>query len=76
MMVEVGEEVWGRAWPPLYEALGGNPWAAMPSLHFATSLMAAILLSERPGRRARPAGATRSRSASRSSTSASTTSST
>ena len=30
----------------MYDALGGNPWAAMPSLHFATSLMAAISLSE------------------------------
>jgi membrane-associated phospholipid phosphatase len=46
MMVEVGEKAWGRAWPRLYESLGGNPWAAMPSLHFATSLLAAILLSE------------------------------
>ena len=36
----------GRAWPVLYDALGGNPWAAMPSLHFATSLMAAFLLAE------------------------------
>jgi membrane-associated phospholipid phosphatase len=46
IMVEVGEEAWGRAWPGMYGALGGNPWAAMPSLHFATSLMAAILLAE------------------------------
>jgi membrane-associated phospholipid phosphatase len=46
IMVEVGEEEWGRAWPILYDALGGNPWAAMPSLHFATSLMAALLLAE------------------------------
>jgi membrane-associated phospholipid phosphatase len=46
VMVEVGEKAWGRAWPALYESLGGNPWAAMPSLHFATSLLAAILLSE------------------------------
>ncbi len=46
VMVEVGEDVWGPAWPPLYEALGGNPWAAMPSLHFATSLQAALLLAE------------------------------
>ena len=45
-MVEVGERAWGRAWPALYGSLGGNPWAAMPSLHFATSLLAAILLSE------------------------------
>jgi membrane-associated phospholipid phosphatase len=46
LMVEVGEGTWGRAWPVLYESLGGNPWAAMPSLHFATSLLAAILLRE------------------------------
>jgi membrane-associated phospholipid phosphatase len=46
IMVEVGEEEWGKAWPVLYDALGGNPWAAMPSLHFATSLMAALLLAE------------------------------
>jgi membrane-associated phospholipid phosphatase len=46
IMVEVGEEQWGRSWEPLYNFLGGNPWAAMPSLHFAASLMAAILLTE------------------------------
>ena len=46
IMVEVGEEEWGRAWPVLYDTLGGNPWAAMPSLHFATSLMSALLLAE------------------------------
>ena len=46
IMVEVGEKTWGRAWGRMYASLGGNPWAAMPSLHFATSLMAAILLSE------------------------------
>ena len=46
VMVEVGERTWGRAWPMLYESLGGNPWAAMPSLHFTTSVLAAILLAE------------------------------
>ncbi len=46
LMAEVGEETWGRAWPRMYELAGGNPWAAMPSLHFASSVMAAILLSE------------------------------
>jgi membrane-associated phospholipid phosphatase len=46
VMVEVGQETWGRAWPKLYQSLGGNPWAAVPSLHFATSLLAAILLWE------------------------------
>ncbi|MQA75559.1 MAG: phosphatase PAP2 family protein, partial [Solirubrobacterales bacterium] len=46
IMVDVGEGVWGPAWARLYDSLGGNPWAAMPSLHFATSLMAALLLAE------------------------------
>jgi membrane-associated phospholipid phosphatase len=46
IMVEVGEPTWGRAWEGMYKALGGNPWAAMPSLHFATSVMGAISLSE------------------------------
>ena len=46
MMVEYGEEFWKSGWAPLYGALGGNPLAAMPSLHFATSVMAARLLSE------------------------------
>ena len=46
IMVGVGEETWGSAWPTLYGTLGSNPWAAMPSLHFATSLLAALSLSE------------------------------
>ncbi|MBS1860182.1 MAG: phosphatase PAP2 family protein [Actinobacteria bacterium] len=46
IMVEVGEPLWGRYWGPLYAALGGNPWAAMPSLHFATSMAGAVSLSE------------------------------
>jgi membrane-associated phospholipid phosphatase len=46
MMVEFGEEFWRGAWGPLYSVLGGNPFAAMPSLHFATSVMAATLLAE------------------------------
>jgi membrane-associated phospholipid phosphatase len=46
IMVEVGEDTWGAAWPKMYDALGGNPWAAMPSLHFATSLVAALSLAE------------------------------
>jgi membrane-associated phospholipid phosphatase len=46
IMVEVGEETWKSAWPAMYGALGGNPWAAMPSLHFATSVTAAISLAE------------------------------
>ena len=46
IMVDVGQQVWGRLWSPLYGFLGGNPLAAMPSLHFATSLMAAHVLAE------------------------------
>jgi membrane-associated phospholipid phosphatase len=46
LMVEYGEHFWGDRWSPLYSVLGGNPLAAMPSLHFATSLMAALLLAE------------------------------
>ena len=45
IMVESGERFWGSAWRPLYDLLGGNPYAAMPSLHFATSVMAAHVLS-------------------------------
>jgi hypothetical protein len=46
MMVEYGEQLFGDGWGPLYSVFGGNPLAAMPSLHLATSLMAALLLSE------------------------------
>jgi membrane-associated phospholipid phosphatase len=46
MMVEYGESFWQDGWGPLYSVFGGNPLAAMPSLHFATSVMAALLLSE------------------------------
>ena len=46
MMREHGEAFWKTAWSPLYDVLAGNPLAAMPSLHFATSLMAAHLLRE------------------------------
>jgi membrane-associated phospholipid phosphatase len=46
MMVEYGEYFWRDGWGPLYSVFGGNPLAAMPSLHFATSTMAALLLAE------------------------------
>jgi len=46
MMIEYGQQFWGGRWEGLYDVLGGNPLAAMPSLHFATSLMGAHLLSE------------------------------
>lgn len=53
LMERVGKDVWGDAWPALYRTFGGNPWAAMPSLHFGASVLAAMLLSES----SRPAGA-------------------
>jgi membrane-associated phospholipid phosphatase len=46
MMLEYGEQFWGDRWGALYDVLGGNPLAAMPSLHFATSVTAARLMSE------------------------------
>jgi len=46
MMIEYGQQFWGDRWNALYDVLGGNPLAAMPSLHFATSLMAAHLLAD------------------------------
>ena len=44
-MVEAGERFWKGLWRPLYDGLEGNPFAAMPSLHFGTSVMAARVLS-------------------------------
>ena len=46
MMVEYGQQFWKSGWAPLYGVLGGNPLAAMPSLHFATSVQAAHVLSD------------------------------
>jgi membrane-associated phospholipid phosphatase len=46
IMEEAGERVWRRLWRPLYHSLQGNPFAAMPSLHFGTSVMAARVLSQ------------------------------
>jgi membrane-associated phospholipid phosphatase len=46
MMTEYGEQFWKSGWAPLYGVLGGNPLAAMPSLHFATSVTAAHVLSD------------------------------
>jgi len=45
IMVEAGERFWKGLWRPLYDGLEGNPFAAMPSLHFGTSVMAAHVLS-------------------------------
>lgn len=46
IMVEAGSEFWGSLWQRLYDSLGRNPFAAMPSLHFATSVTAAHVLSD------------------------------
>ena len=46
VMYEYGEQFWRTGWQPLYDFLGGNPLAAMPSLHFATTVMAAYALTE------------------------------
>jgi membrane-associated phospholipid phosphatase len=46
IMTEAGELCWGRAWQRLYDSLSGNQLAAMPSLHFGTSVMAAHVLSD------------------------------
>jgi membrane-associated phospholipid phosphatase len=46
IMVEAGTEFWGEHWQRLYDSLGRNPFAAMPSLHFGTSVMAAHVLGE------------------------------
>jgi membrane-associated phospholipid phosphatase len=46
IMVEAGERAWGRHWTRLYDSLSGNQLAAMPSLHFGTSVMAAHVLSD------------------------------
>lgn len=45
MMVEYGERFWRSRWERMYGSLAGNPLAAMPSLHFATSVSAAHALS-------------------------------
>ena len=46
IMEEAGQRAWRRLWQPLYHSLQGNPFAAMPSLHFGTSVMAARILSQ------------------------------
>jgi len=53
MMVEYGEGFWRQGWGPLYSLFSGNPLAAMPSLHCATSVAATLELAEV----AAPAGA-------------------
>lgn len=56
VMIEFGERIWGPIWTRAFGLLASNPWAAMPSLHFGTALMAAILLSDAGGRTERVLG--------------------
>ncbi len=56
VMIEFGERIWGPIWTRAFGLLASNPWAAMPSLHFGTALMAAILLSDTGGRTERILG--------------------
>jgi membrane-associated phospholipid phosphatase len=46
LMLGYGEQFWGDNWHRLYDGLAGNPLAAMPSLHFATSVMSAHVLAD------------------------------
>ena len=46
LMLDYGEQFWQHRWERLYDGLAGNPLAAMPSLHFATSVTAAHVLSD------------------------------
>jgi len=46
LMREYGEQILGARWGQLYGTLGGNPLAAMPSLHFGTSVAAAQVLRD------------------------------
>lgn len=50
VMVEFGEDLLGPSWTRIFGTLNGNPWAAMPSLHFATAVMAAVLVSDAGGK--------------------------
>ena len=50
VMVEFGEDLLGPSWTRIFGTLNGNPWAAMPSLHFATAVMAAILVTDAGGK--------------------------
>jgi hypothetical protein len=46
IMTEAGERVWRKYWTRLYDSLSGNQLAAMPSLHFGSSVMAAHVLAD------------------------------
>ena len=50
--VEVLRDLRGKPRPALTHYRGANPWAAMPSDHFATALMTALVLADHDRRAA------------------------
>jgi membrane-associated phospholipid phosphatase len=46
VVAEVGAELRGRPRPGIDHNAGANPWAAMPSDHFASAAMTALVLAE------------------------------
>src|SRR5919198_2474524 len=46
VVAEVGKELRGHPRPGVDHAVGANPWASMPSDHFGSAAMTAMLLSE------------------------------
>jgi membrane-associated phospholipid phosphatase len=46
VLLQTSPRVFGPAWEGLYSRLASNPYAAMPSLHFASSVSAARALRE------------------------------
>lgn len=46
VLLETSPRVFGPAWESLYSGLASNPYAAMPSLHFASSVASARALGE------------------------------
>ena len=76
LMVEYGERFWGRRWGALYSVFGGNPLAAMPSLHLRPRQWRRCCSARATCRRAPSAGPTPACWGSRLCTSGSTTPST
>lgn len=46
VVAEVGKELLGKPRPGVDHNAGSNPWAAMPSDHFASAVMTAMVLSD------------------------------
>jgi membrane-associated phospholipid phosphatase len=54
---EVLKELRGKPRPGTDHSAGANPWAAMPSDHFATAVMASVILADSDARAAKAAAA-------------------